>query len=92
MPSISTAPLKPENTVPFQENKLLFVWSITTLLVVMNTTMFNVALPFIIEDLSLNSSMASWLVSGYSIIFAISSLTFGRLSDFVPLSRLNFMD
>jgi MFS transporter, DHA2 family, metal-tetracycline-proton antiporter len=88
MPSILPASSKPESTVPFHENKLIFVWSITTLLVVMNTTMFNVALPFIIEDLSLNSSMASWLVSGYSITFAISSLTFGRLSDFVPLSRL----
>jgi MFS transporter, DHA2 family, metal-tetracycline-proton antiporter len=88
MPSILTASLKTESTVPFHENKLIFVWSLTILLVVMNTTMFNVALPFIIEDLSLNSSMASWLVSGYSIIFAISTLTFGRLSDFVPLSRL----
>lgn len=88
MSSILTASSKPESTVPFYENKLIFVWSLTILLVVMNTTMFNVALPFIIEDLSLNSSMASWLVSGYSIIFAISTLTFGRLSDFVPLSRL----
>jgi MFS transporter, DHA2 family, metal-tetracycline-proton antiporter len=88
MSSILTASSKPESTMPFQENKLILVWSMTTLLVVMNTTMFNVALPFIIEDLSLNSAMASWLVSGYSIIFAISTLTFGRLSDFVPLSRL----
>jgi MFS transporter, DHA2 family, metal-tetracycline-proton antiporter len=88
MPSLLAASSKPESTVPFHENKLVLVWSITTLLVVMNTTMFNVALPFIIEDLSLHSSMASWLVSGYSITFAISSLTFGRLSDFVPLSRL----
>lgn len=88
MSSILTASSKPESTMPFHENKLILVWSMATLLVVMNTTMFNVALPFIIEDLSLNSSMASWLVSGYSIIFAISTLTFGRLSDFVPLSRL----
>ncbi|HLO12700.1 MAG TPA: MFS transporter [Pseudoneobacillus sp.] len=58
------------------------------MIVVMNTTMFNVALPFILKDLSLNSSLGSWLVSGYSIMFAISTLTFGRLSDFVPLSRL----
>jgi MFS transporter, DHA2 family, metal-tetracycline-proton antiporter len=88
MSSILTASSKPKSTMPFHENKLILVWSMATLLVVMNTTMFNVALPFIIEDLSLNSSMASWLVSGYSIIFAISTLTFGRLSDFVPLSRL----
>ena len=88
MPSMLTANSKVESAVPFHENKLILVWSMTTLLVVMNTTMFNVALPFIIEDFSLNSSMASWLVSGYSIVFAISTLTFGRLSDFIPLSRL----
>ncbi|MDQ0975905.1 DHA2 family metal-tetracycline-proton antiporter-like MFS transporter [Neobacillus niacini] len=88
MPSILTAPSKIESTVHLQENKLILIWSVTTLIVVMNTTMFNVALPFILKDLSLNSSLGSWLVSGYSIMFAISTLTFGRLSDFVPLSRL----
>lgn len=77
-----------ESNVSFQGNKLIIIWSFTTLLVVMNTTMFNVALPFIIKDFSLNSSMASWLVSGYSIMFAISTLAFSRLSDFVPLLRL----
>jgi MFS transporter, DHA2 family, metal-tetracycline-proton antiporter len=88
MPSILTVTSKMESTVHLQENKLILIWSVTTLLVVMNTTMFNVALPFILKDLSLNSSLGSWLVSGYSIMFAISTLTFGRLSDFVPLTRL----
>jgi MFS transporter, DHA2 family, metal-tetracycline-proton antiporter len=88
MPSILTAPSKTESTVHLQENKLILIWSFTTLLVVMNTTMFNVALPVIIKDFSINSSMASLLVSGYAIMFAISTLIFGRLSDFVPLSRL----
>ena len=88
MSSILTASSKTESAVHLQENKLILVWSVTILLVVMNTTMFNVALPFILKDLSLNSSTASWLVSGYSIMFALSTITFGRLSDFVPLSRL----
>lgn len=89
MSSISIS-VEAENMVPFQENKLIFIWSLTTLLVVMNTTMFNVALPVILKDFSLNSSTASWLVSGYSIMFAISTLTFGRLSDFIPISSLLF--
>ncbi|WP_066312607.1 MFS transporter [Bacillus sp. FJAT-29814] len=88
MPSISIASSQTESKVDLQENKLILIWSITTLLVVMNTTMFNVALPSVLKDFSLNSSTASWLVSGYSIMFAISTLTFGRLSDFIPLSRL----
>ncbi len=88
MPSILTASSQTESNVDLQENKLILIWSFTTLLVVMNTTMFNVALPFVLKDFSLNSSTASWLVSGYSIMFALSTLTFGRLSDFIPLSRL----
>ncbi|WP_342430023.1 MFS transporter [Neobacillus sp. FSL H8-0543] len=88
MSSILTASSKTESAVHLQENKLILVWSVTILLVVMNTTMFNVALPFILKDLALNSSTASWLVSGYSIMFALSTITFGRLSDFVPLTRL----
>ncbi|WP_216830305.1 MFS transporter [Alkalihalobacterium elongatum] len=88
MPSTISAHSKTENNVLLEENKLILVWTITTLLVVMNTTMFNVALPFIFTDFSLSSSTASWLVSGYSITFAISTLTFSRLSDFIPISRL----
>ena len=88
MSSTLIASSQDESKVPFQENKLILIWSIATLLVVMNTTMFNVALPFILKDFSLNSSTASWLVSGYSIMFAISTLTFSRLSDFISLSRL----
>lgn len=88
MPSTLAASSKTEGKVHIQENKLILLWSVTTLLVVMNTTMFNVALPFILKDFSLDSSTASWLVSGYSIMFAIATLTFSRLSDFIPLSRL----
>lgn len=71
-----------------QENKIILIWGMTNLLVVMNTTMFNVAIPFVLQDFSLSSSTAAWLVSGYSIMFAISTLTFSRLSDFIPLSKL----
>ncbi|HWO96745.1 MAG TPA: MFS transporter, partial [Bacillus sp. (in: firmicutes)] len=58
----------------FQENKVILLWSFTVWLVVMNTTMFNVALPSILYDFTLSSSTASWIVSGYSIVFAIATL------------------
>ncbi|MFC5587707.1 MFS transporter [Sporosarcina soli] len=90
MSSVSVKPFQAESKVPLQENKLIFIWGFTTLLVVMNVTMFNVALPFILQDFSLSSSTASWLVSGYSIMFALSTLIFGRLSDFFPISNLVF--
>ena len=88
MSSALTASSQSESKVHLPENKLILIWSITTLLVVMNTTMFNVALPSILKEFSLNSSTASWLVSGYSIMFALSTLTFSRLSDFIPITRL----
>jgi len=61
---------------------------IAIVLALMNTSMFNLALPDVISDFNISSSTASWIVSGYSIMFAISSITFSRLSDFVPLKRL----
>jgi DHA2 family metal-tetracycline-proton antiporter-like MFS transporter len=54
----------------------------------MNTTMFNVALPSVIKEFSLTPATGSWIVSGYSIVFALSTITFSRLSDFIPIGRL----
>ncbi|MCS1350274.1 MFS transporter [Mechercharimyces sp. CAU 1602] len=73
------------------ENKIILLWSVMVLLVVMNTTMFNVGLPTVLQDLSLASSTGSWIVSGYSIVLAIATLTFSRSSDFMPISRLLFI-
>lgn len=70
------------------DNRVVLIWSFTVWLVVMNTTMFNVALPNVLFDLSLTSATAAWIVSGYSIVFAIATLTYSRLSDFIPISRL----
>jgi MFS transporter, DHA2 family, metal-tetracycline-proton antiporter len=84
--SIPASKYGAEDTI--QENKIVLLWSVTVWLVVMNTTMFNVALPSVLIDFSLSSSTASWIVSGYSIVFAIATLTFSRLSDYIPISRL----
>lgn len=88
MPSTFIPTANTNSRVPIQENKIVYLWGLTTWFVVMNTTMFNVALPSILSDLSLSSSTAAWIVSGYSIAFAISTLTFSRLSDYLPISRL----
>nr|WP_275984013.1 MFS transporter [Paenibacillus hamazuiensis] len=55
---------------------------------VMNATMFNVALPDIAADFSLSPSAVSWIVTGYSVIYALGSLLFGKLADKYPLKRL----
>ncbi|RXI96445.1 MFS transporter [Anaerobacillus alkaliphilus] len=85
---MSTAVSAAEVSETFDEKKIVLIWSLTVWLVVMNTTMFNIALPYVLIDLTLTSATAAWIVSGYSIVFAIATLTYSRLSDFIPISRL----
>ena len=61
---------------------------LTIVLVIMNTMMFNLALPDVSRDYGLSPTSTSWIVTGYSIVFAISSITYSRLSDFIPIRRL----
>ncbi|MFZ3591443.1 MFS transporter [Bacillus sp. DJP31] len=88
MTSISVQMTSDDHPRVLQETKVVLIWSFTVWLVVMNTTMFNVALPTVLMDLSITSSTASWIVSGYSIVFAIATLTFSRLSDYIPIGKL----
>ncbi|GGO01811.1 MFS transporter [Saccharibacillus kuerlensis] len=71
-----------------REGLTILVFSIAVVLVVMNTAMFNMALPDVTLDFGISAATSAWIVTGYSIMFAISSITFSRLSDFVPLKRL----
>jgi len=71
-----------------REGIVYLLLGITIVLVIMNTMMFNLALPDVAEEFKLSPSLTSWIVSGYSIVFAISSITYSRLADFVPIRRL----
>ncbi|TMU83947.1 MFS transporter [Bacillus sp. BHET2] len=72
---------------PSHRKTILFL-SLTIWLVVMNTTMFNVALPNVLKDFSLAPSEGAWIVSGYSIVLAICTITYTRLADYIPIRRL----
>ncbi|MFC4597843.1 MFS transporter [Cohnella hongkongensis] len=71
-----------------REGVVTLILGLTVVLVIMNTMMFNLALPDVAADFRLSPSSTSWIVTGYSIVFAISSITYSRLSDFIPLRRL----
>ncbi|UUZ95584.1 MFS transporter [Paenibacillus sp. P25] len=71
-----------------REGTILSLLALSVVLVVMNTMMFNLAAPQISKDFGLSSVAASWIVTGYSIVFAISSITYSRLSDFLPIRTL----
>jgi len=66
------------------------IWAVCFILVfsVMNVTMFNVAIPSIAEQFGLLHSEVSWVTTGYAIIYAVGSLTYGKLADRFPLKRL----
>ncbi|MGO4544539.1 MFS transporter [Paenibacillus sp. 2TAB23] len=72
----------------FKDRFVIPLLGLTVIIVIMNTMMFNLALPQVTAEFMLSSSAASWIITGYSIIFAISSITFSRLSDFVPIRLL----
>ncbi|MDQ0064033.1 MFS transporter [Paenibacillus harenae] len=71
-----------------REGVVTLLLGFSIVLVIMNTMMFNLALPDVAHDFALSSTSVSWIVTGYSILFAISSITYSRLSDFVPIRRL----
>ncbi len=55
---------------------------------VLNGTMFNVAIPDIARDFSLSAAEVSWVMTGYIIVFALASVTYGKLADIYPVRRL----
>lgn len=86
--SKETVPGSPDGAPVMKEGLVSLILSVSVVLVIMNTMMFNLALPDVTAAFGLTASSASWIVTGYSIVFAISSITYSRLSDFVPLRRL----
>lgn len=64
------------------------VWMVGIFIVVMNTTMFNVAIPSIINSFHITANQGSWIISSYSIGYALSTIIYSRLSDSVPLRKL----
>jgi DHA2 family metal-tetracycline-proton antiporter-like MFS transporter len=64
------------------------VWTVGLFIVVMNTTMFNVSIPGIMQELQISADLASWVISSYSIGYALSTVIYSRLSDTVSIRRL----
>ncbi|MZQ87009.1 MFS transporter [Paenibacillus sp. 5J-6] len=67
---------------------VLPVWTVGLFIVIMNTTMFNVSIPSIIGDLHISADLGAWVISSYSIGYALSTVIYSRLTDIVPLRRL----
>ena len=59
----------------------LSVLCVTLLLISLDTTILNVALPSIVRDIHATSSQLQWIVDAYAIVFAGLLLTLGATGD-----------
>ncbi len=59
----------------------LFFISLGVALIIVDSTIVNVAIPSIIDDISLTSSGAQWVQEIYTLVFAALLLVWGRLAD-----------
>ncbi|WP_298036250.1 MFS transporter [uncultured Desulfuromonas sp.] len=68
--------------------RLVALLCFTVFFSVLNGTMFNVAVPDIARQFALSPTEVSWVVTGYIVVFALGSVTFGKLADLYPLKNL----
>ena len=60
---------------------ILAVLCMSLLIIVMDNTILNVAIPSLIRDLGATNSQVQWIVDSYVLVFAGLLLTTGSLSD-----------
>ncbi|HXH79799.1 MFS transporter [Nocardioides sp.] len=87
----STAP--PPEAVAAPQRELNLGWalvliSIAQLMVVLDATIANIALPYIQKDLDISDANLSWIVTGYALAFGSLLLLGGRLADLYGRRRI----
>src|SRR3954447_18601002 len=83
------------NTIPINSDRrrwiALFVVCLGQLMIILDTTIVNVALPSIQSDLHFSQSSLTWVVDGYLITFGSLLLLAGRLGDLFGRKRIFLM-
>src|SRR6478752_10412399 len=59
---------------------LVFI-SVAVALIIVDSTIVNVAIPAIVDDLGITSSEVQWVQEAYTLVFAALLLVFGTLAD-----------
>jgi EmrB/QacA subfamily drug resistance transporter len=62
--------------------------SLGVALIVVDSTIVNVAVPYIVRDLDLTSTEVQWVQESYTLVFAATLLVFGVLADRMGRRRL----
>ena len=66
----------------------LVVISIAVALIIVDSTIVNVAIPSIVDELSISSTQVQWVQESYTLVFAAFLLVFGTLADRYGRRRL----
>lgn len=69
-------------------NKIIPLFCVILFFSVMNSTVFMVAVPNIATYYSLSAVHVSWVVTGFTIVYAISTLLNGKMADIYSLKLL----
>ena len=78
----------PEAATGTKSRLLLFVLLIAQLMVILDITAVNIALPSLAGDLHLSGSDISWTITSYSLVFGSLLLLGGRAADLVGRRRM----
>ena len=79
---------RPEAATGQKSGLLLFVLLIAQLMVILDITAVNIALPSLAADLNLAGSSISWTITSYSLIFGSLLLFGGRAADLLGRRRM----
>ena len=66
---------------------LVFI-SVAVALIIVDSTIVNVAIPAIVDDLGITSTQVQWVQEAYTLVFASLLLVFGSLADRVGRRRM----
>ena len=95
LPLPSLRPWEPEpECVPEPDPRrwaILAVLCLCLLMIVLDNTILNVAVPTIIREFHSSVSSLQWVISGYSLVFASLLISFGRLGDIFGRRKLFFL-
>ncbi len=89
----TTSTTPPPKAVAKPQRELNLTWalvliSIAQLMVVLDATIANIALPYIQDDLAISDANLSWIVTGYALAFGSLLLLGGRLADLYGRRRI----
>src|SRR5215210_3929964 len=79
---------RPQAATGKESGLLLFVLLIAQLMVILDITAVNIALPSLASDLHLTGSDISWTITSYSLIFGSLLLFGGRAADLLGRRRM----